>query len=89
MTAPRRLSVSCATARRSGARQESPAARIVEVGSELRDRDGAEVLILGCASMGAYRPEIERRLGLPVIDPTQAAAMRAIGLISLGYRRAG
>jgi Asp/Glu/hydantoin racemase len=63
--------------------------RIVEVGSELRDRDGAEVLILGCASMGAYRPEIERRLGLPVVDPTQAAAMRAIGLISLGYRRAG
>lgn len=63
--------------------------RIVEVGTELRDRDGADVLILGCASMGAYRPEIETRLGLPVIDPTQTAVMRAIGLVALGYRRAG
>lgn len=62
--------------------------RIVEVGTELRDRDGADVLILGCASMGGFRAEIERRLGLPVVDPTQAAVMRAIGLISLGYTRA-
>ncbi|MCX5570076.1 aspartate/glutamate racemase family protein [Kaistia nematophila] len=61
--------------------------RIVEVGTELRDRDGADVLILGCASMGGYRSEIEDRLGLPVIDPTQAAVMRAMSTISLGYRQ--
>jgi allantoin racemase len=63
--------------------------RIVEVGTELRERDGADVLILGCASMGGYRPEIERRLGLPVVDPAQAAVMRAISLVSLGYSRVG
>ncbi|WP_143061895.1 aspartate/glutamate racemase family protein [Faunimonas pinastri] len=63
-------------------------ARIVEVGTELRDIDGADVLILGCASMGGYRGEIERRLGLPVVDPTQAAAMRAINHLTLGYRQA-
>ena len=62
--------------------------RIIEVGTELRDRDGADVLILGCASMGGYRREIEERLGLPVIDPTQAAVVRAMGLLALGYRRA-
>jgi allantoin racemase len=62
--------------------------RIIEVGEELRDRDGADVLILGCASMGGYRRQIEEKLGLPVIDPTQAAAMRATGLLALGYRRA-
>jgi Asp/Glu/hydantoin racemase len=62
--------------------------RIVEVGTELRDRDGADVLILGCASMGGYRREIEDSLGLPVVDPTQAAAVRAIGLLTLGYRGA-
>jgi Asp/Glu/hydantoin racemase len=39
--------------------------------------------------MGGYRPEIEQRLGLPVVDPAQAAVMRAIGLVSLGYARAG
>ena len=62
--------------------------RIVEVGTELRDRDGADVLILGCASMGGYRPDIERRLGLPVVDPTQAAVVRAMGTLALGYRTA-
>lgn len=61
--------------------------RIVEVGTELRDRDGADVLILGCASMGGYRPEIEQRLGLPVVDPTQAAVVRAMGILALGYRK--
>ncbi|MEI4485770.1 aspartate/glutamate racemase family protein [Frigidibacter sp. MR17.14] len=62
-------------------------ARIVEVGTELRDRDGAGSLILGCASMGVYRPEIEARLGLPVIDPVQAAAIRAAALLALRYPR--
>ncbi len=62
--------------------------RIVEVGTELRDRDGADVLILGCASMGGYRAEIERRLGLPVVDPTQAAVSRAMSLLALGYGQA-
>ena len=61
--------------------------RIVEVGTELRDRDGADVLILGCASMGGFRAEIEERLGLPVVDPTQAAVVRATALLTLGYGR--
>lgn len=61
--------------------------RIVEVGTELRDRDGADVLILGCASMGGYRSEIEDRLGLPVVDPTQAAVMRAMSTLFLGYKQ--
>lgn len=63
--------------------------RIVEVGARLRDEDGARVLILGCASMGRYRPAIEDRLGMPVVDPAQAAVARAQTLLALGYRRAG
>lgn len=62
--------------------------RIVAVGKELRDRDGANVLILGCAGMGLRREVIEAATGLPVIDPTQAAVARAIGLVSLNYPRA-
>jgi len=60
--------------------------RIAEVGRRLRDEDGANVLILGCSSMGIYRSEIEARIGLPVVDPTQAAVSRAIGMLALGYR---
>lgn len=62
--------------------------RISQIGMELRDLDGAESLILGCASMGIYRAEIERRLGLPVIDPVQAGALRAQTLLTFGYPHA-
>jgi Asp/Glu/hydantoin racemase len=62
--------------------------RIVAVGKRLRDERGAEALILGCAGMGRYRNEISQLVGLPVIDPTQAAVSRAIGMLALGYRRA-
>jgi Asp/Glu/hydantoin racemase len=63
-------------------------ARIIEVGKQLRDEDGAEVLILGCAGMGQRREAIEAGVGLPVIDPTQAAVVRALGMLSLNYGRA-
>ncbi|MCR8548977.1 aspartate/glutamate racemase family protein [Salipiger sp. P9] len=59
--------------------------RITEIGTELRDLDGARALILGCASMGLYRAEIEARLGLPVIDPVQAGVLRAQALLTLAY----
>jgi len=62
--------------------------RVVEVGRQLRDEDGAEVLVLGCAGMGHWREKAEAALGIPVIDPTQAAVARAISLVSLGYRTA-
>ena len=67
---------------------EAAVARIIEVGEELRDRDGADVLILGCAGMGLRRQTIEAAVRLPVIDPTQAAVARAMGLVSLQYGRA-
>jgi allantoin racemase len=63
--------------------------RIVEVGRRLRDEDGANVLILGCASMGRYRSAIEDQLGIPVVDPAQAAVARAQMLLSLGYATVG
>jgi Asp/Glu/hydantoin racemase len=45
------------------------------------------VLILGCATMGVYRARLEAELGIPVVDPTQAAVMRAASLLSLNYAR--
>jgi allantoin racemase len=57
--------------------------RMTEVGTALRDEDGADVLILGCAGMARYRPALEDALGLPVIDPCQAATAAALGRIAL------
>lgn len=59
--------------------------KIASVGQTLRDADGAQSVILGCAGMGRYRPEIEERLGIPVIDPTQAAVVRLIGMFMLSH----
>ncbi len=57
--------------------------RLLSVGRELRDRDGAETIVLGCAGMARHRAALEARLGLPVIDPTQAAVVMALGSVLL------
>ena len=43
--------------------------------------DGADAIVLGCAGMAAHRAALERAAGVPVIDPTQAAAAMALGAI--------
>ncbi|MFQ5565784.1 MAG: aspartate/glutamate racemase family protein [Paracoccaceae bacterium] len=57
--------------------------RVVEVGAALRDTDGADVLVLGCAGMARHRRGLEATLCLPVIDPTQAATAEALGAVLL------
>ncbi|MEM8790859.1 MAG: aspartate/glutamate racemase family protein [Pseudomonadota bacterium] len=57
--------------------------RMVEVGEALRDEDGADTVILGCAGMADYRASLEADLGIPVIDPCQAAVSMAVGQIAL------
>lgn len=53
-------------------------ARMVETGRALRDRDDADVLLLGCAGMADLRLPLEKELGLPVVDPCQAGAALAL-----------
>ena len=57
--------------------------RMTEVGARLRDESRAEVLVLGCAGMARYRARLEDALGVPVIDPTQAAVAMAIAAVRL------
>ena len=59
-------------------------AAMIAVGKRLRDSDGANVLIMGCAGMAHYRDTLEVEIGLPVVEPCQAAAMMALGHIALG-----
>jgi Asp/Glu/hydantoin racemase len=58
--------------------------RLVEVGTALRDLDGADVLILGCAGLGQYREALQRQSRLPVIDPVQAAVVQLCAMSMLG-----
>jgi len=54
---------------------------LLAVGRELRDLDGADVMVLGCAGMAAHRRGLEDDLGVPVIDPVQAATVMAISSV--------
>ena len=56
-------------------------ARMIEVGRDLRDIDGAHVLVLGCAGMAYLRQPLEDALGIPVVDPPQAAVAMALGRV--------
>ncbi len=60
-------------------------ARMAEVAAELRDEDGADVLIMGCAGMARYRDRLQRHVGLPVVEPSQAAVSMAIGRSRLNW----
>jgi allantoin racemase len=55
--------------------------RMIEVGRVLTQQDGADVLIMGCAGMARHRSELEKQVGVPVIDPTQAALALALGAV--------
>lgn len=65
------------------ARGEKTFGRLVEVGHALKAR-GAGVVILGCAGMARHRAGLEAELGVPVIDPTQAAVAMAMGTLLAG-----
>ena len=61
---------------------EGTFARMVAVGRALRDEDGAGAIVMGCAGMARHRKPLERELGIPVIDPTQAAVAMAVGTVA-------
>jgi allantoin racemase len=58
-------------------------ANMIATARALRDRDGADVLILGCAGMARYRDTLQDATGLPVIDPCQAAVGMALARVAL------
>ena len=62
------------------ARGENTFAKLQEVGQQLLG-DGANCIVLGCAGMARHRRPLEAALGVPVIEPTQAAVGMALGAI--------
>ncbi len=64
---------------------ERTLARMTEAGRRLRDERQAQVIVMGCAGMAAYRAPLQRALGIPVVEPSQAAAVMALGRVRLGW----
>ena len=65
--------------------EEKTFRRMVEVGTALRRQHGADVVVMGCAGMARYRKPLQDELGIPVVEPTQAAVTMAIGRVQLNW----
>ncbi|MDH5209975.1 MAG: aspartate/glutamate racemase family protein [Burkholderiaceae bacterium] len=59
--------------------------RMVDVGKALRDTHGADVVVMGCAGMARYRKPLQDEIGIPVVEPTQAAVAMAIARVRLNW----
>jgi Asp/Glu/hydantoin racemase len=59
--------------------------RMVDVGKALRDTLGADVVVMGCAGMARYRKPLQDEIGIPVVEPTQAAVAMAIARVRLNW----
>jgi Asp/Glu/hydantoin racemase len=63
-------------------------ARMMATGQRLRDDKKADVIVMGCAGMARYQKPLQAALGIPVIEPSQAAAAMAIGRVRLNWHGA-
>ena len=48
------------------------------------EEDGAEVIIMGCAAMAGYGNDLERELGVPVLDPLKVTLKITEALVEMG-----
>lgn len=65
------------------ARGDDTFGRLVDAGRALIAA-GAGAVVLGCAGMARHRAGLEAEIGVPVIDPTQAAVVLALGALQAG-----
>jgi allantoin racemase len=58
----------------------------IELCRRMVAEDGAEVIIMGCASMAGYSEDLEREVGVPIIDPVAVTFKLAEALTEIGIR---
>jgi len=68
------------------AHPERAKSRILDLARQAVEEEGVEVIILGCAGLTGYAEDIERELGVVVLDPTSVALKIAEALVALGLR---
>jgi len=66
------------------AHPEETKKRGIDIARKMIEDDGAEVIIMGCASMAGYNKDVEREIGVPVLDPTVISFKYAEMIASLG-----
>jgi allantoin racemase len=66
------------------AHPEKAKARILELAREAIEEEGTEVVILGCAGLAGYSEDLERELGIVVLDPSSVGLKVAEAIVDLG-----
>jgi allantoin racemase len=56
----------------------------IEIGRRMVEEDGAEVIIMGCASMAGYSEDLERAIGVPILDPVAVTFKVVEALTEIG-----
>jgi len=57
--------------------------RGIELGKKMIEEDGAEVIVMGCASMAGYQEELGKELGVPILEPVTITYKVAEGLADI------
>jgi Asp/Glu/hydantoin racemase len=60
--------------------------RMIDISRQVRNEDGADTTIMGCAGMTRHRMLPEGRRDLPVINPTQTATNITISTLAVAAR---
>lgn len=79
-----RCSSVCATGLGVIANYQEKKEKLIQAGKKAVEEDGAEVLILGCAGMAGMDKEIEKAIGVPVIDGVASALLIIESLVRYG-----
>ena len=64
---------------------EKTLSRMIDAGKALRDEHGANVIVMGCAGMARFRKPLQDEIGIPVVEPSQAAVGMAIARVQLNW----
>lgn len=67
---------------------ERTRAQIREIAKQAKEKDGAEVVLLGCAGMAGYAEGITEELGLAVIDPSSVTLKITEAMVASGLKQA-
>jgi len=57
-----------------------------ELAQKMVEENGAEVIIMGCTAMAGYNEDLERKLRVPVLDPTVVSFKFAELIADMGVR---
>lgn len=58
---------------------------LIRAGKLAMERDGCEVIVLGCAGLGHIAVDLEAELGIPVLDSVTCGLILAEGLVRRGW----